>query len=310
MKIFVGVTDPDWFQFLREADPSEVNFWRPGGQSFAALSPGELFLFKLKAPYNVIAGGGFYVRYTQLPLSLAWDVFGLKNGAADYRTFRQRLIGLRSDAHPNPQIGCIILTSPFFFSEDKWIEVPDSFAKNIVSGKTYDTRADADGDMLWRKVHDRLASQSVSSQNDASPTVVAEELAKYGAGYVAKNRLGQSGFRAAVTDAYNRRCAFTGEKTLPALQASHIKPYAESGPHQVSNGLLLRADLHQLFDRGYITLTPEYNVVVSDRIREEFNNGKEYLALSGKPFHTVPEKRSDLPDEQFVEFHNNQVYVG
>lgn len=73
---------------------------------------------------------------------------------------------------------------------------------------------------------------------------------------------------------------------------------------------MLRADLHQLFDRGYVTLTADYNVVVSDRIREEFNNGKEYLALSGRPFHTIPEKRSDLPDKQFVEFHNNQVFVG
>lgn len=231
MKIYVGVTDPDWFQFLRDANPSEVNFWRPGGQNFAALSPGELFLFKLKAPHNAIAGGGFYVRYTQLPLSLAWDVFGLKNGAADYRDFRKRLIDLRRDRSSNPQIGCIILTAPFFFAEDEWIEVPDSFAKNIVSGKTYDMQEDADANVLWSKVQDRLTSRAFLPMDDVSPTIVAEELEKYGAGYVAKNRLGQSGFRAAVTDAYNRRCAFTGEKTLPALQASHIKPYAVSGPH-------------------------------------------------------------------------------
>jgi len=309
MKIFVGVTHPDWYQFLREASPGEVNFWRPGGQNFAALTPGELFLFKLKAPYNAIAGGGFYVRYTQLPLSLAWDVFGPKNGAADYRTFRHRLIGLRSDGSPNPQIGCIILTSPFFFSEDEWIKVPDSFAKNIVSGKTYDTQVDADGQTLWRKIQGRLASRGALSRDASSPTIVAEELKKYGAAYVANNRLGQSGFRAAVTDAYHRRCAFTGEKTLPALQASHIKPYAESGPHQVNNGLLLRADLHQLFDRGYITLTSNYKVVVSDRIREEFNNGKEYLALSGSSLHSIPEQNINLPSEQFVQFHNDHVYV-
>lgn len=311
MKIFVGVTDPDWFEFLQEASPSEVNFWRPGGQNFAALTPGELFLFKLKAPYHAIAGGGFYVRYTQLPLSLAWDVFGLKNGAPDFNAFRERLIGLRrSNKRINPKIGCIILTAPFFFDRKDWIAVPDSFAKNIVSGKTFDTKTDADGQALWRKVQDRLASRVVSSRNDSSPMIVAEELEKYGAGYVAQHRLGQSGFRAAVTDAYNRRCAFTGEKTLPALQASHIKPYAASGPHQVSNGLLLRADLHQLFDRGYITLTRDHKVVVSDRIREEFSNGKEYLALSGSLLHTMPDERRNLPDERFVDFHNNQVYVG
>jgi len=53
-----------------------------------------------------------------------------------------------------------------------------------------------------------------------------------------------------VTDAYTRRCAITGEKTLPALQAGHIRPHAKSGPHEIRNGLLLRSDLHNLFDLG------------------------------------------------------------
>ncbi|PSO48774.1 MAG: hypothetical protein BRC33_08750 [Cyanobacteria bacterium SW_9_44_58] len=51
----------------------------------------------------------------------------------------------------------------------------------------------------------------------------------------------------------------TGERTLPALDAAHIKPYAQSGSHTISNGLLLRADLHRLFDRFYITITPNYS---------------------------------------------------
>ena len=59
MKAFVAVTDGDWFRFLgsqRELD--EVNFWQPGGnRRFAALSPGEPFLFKLHAPENFIVGG-------------------------------------------------------------------------------------------------------------------------------------------------------------------------------------------------------------------------------------------------------------
>ena len=51
-----------------------------------------------------------------------------------------------------------------------------------------------------------------------------------------------------MTDAYERRCAVTGEKTLPVLEAAHIRPYALLGPHRVNNGLLLRSDLHKLFD--------------------------------------------------------------
>jgi putative restriction endonuclease len=46
----------------------EVNFWRPGGQAFRALAPGEPFFFKLKAPRQGIAGFGLFARYERLPL--------------------------------------------------------------------------------------------------------------------------------------------------------------------------------------------------------------------------------------------------
>jgi putative restriction endonuclease len=68
VKVYVAVTDKDWFQFLgrlkerREAAGDtldEVNFWQPGGkQLFKALQPGDLFLFKLHSPDNFIVGGG------------------------------------------------------------------------------------------------------------------------------------------------------------------------------------------------------------------------------------------------------------
>lgn len=46
-----------------------------------------------------------------------------------------------------------------------------------------------------------------------------------------------------VTEAYQRRCVITGEKTLPVLNAFHIKPYSQEGPHKVRNGLLMWEDL-------------------------------------------------------------------
>jgi len=47
------------------------------------------------------------------------------------------------------------------------------------------------------------------------------------------------------------------------------------------NGLLLRSDLHKLFDRGYVTVSPDLRFVVSRRIREEFENGRDYYARNG-----------------------------
>ena len=96
-------------------------------------------------------------------------------------------------------------------------------------------------------------------------------------------RLGQGAFRVLVTDIYNRRCAITQERTLPALEAAHIRPYGDGGEHEARNGLLLRRDIHSLFDAGYVTVTPDLRFEVSRRIKEEFDNGKHYYELHGRP---------------------------
>src|SRR6058998_2366472 len=83
------------------------------------------------------------------------------------------------------------------------------------------------------------------------------------------------------TEAYNRACAVTQEHSLPALEAAHIRPFAKEGPHEVRNGLLLRADLHRLFEQGYLTVTPEYTLDVSDRLQHDYHNGKSYYPLRG-----------------------------
>ena len=88
MNGYVATTDGDWFRFLSDQEQvDEVNFWQPNpwGGSFGVLRRGEPLFFKLKAPDNAIAGLGFFERYSELPLSLAWDAFGIKNGAASSR---------------------------------------------------------------------------------------------------------------------------------------------------------------------------------------------------------------------------------
>ena len=157
MKFWVGVTDKNWFDYLANIKPDEVNFWKPGGQGFRVLEIGELFLFKLHSPINKIVGGGFFIRAEQLPLSLAWDAFGNKNGAENYFTLRNIINQYRKLEEADPTIGCIILNEPFFFPEDQWIDVPDSFTKNIVIGKSYDT-TEYEGKRLWDSVMERLNS--------------------------------------------------------------------------------------------------------------------------------------------------------
>ena len=121
--------------------------------------------------------------------------------------------------------------------------------------------------------------------------------------------LGHGAFRVLVTDAYRRRCAVTGERTLPVLDAAHIKPYSESGPHRLDNGLLLRTDVHTLFDAGYLTVTPDLRVRVSRRIREKFENGGGYYALEGREL-TVPALPSPSPNREYLEWHIDVRFRG
>ena len=75
-------------------------------------------------------------------------------------------------------------------------------------------------------------------------------------------RRGQQEFREKLLEAYGRRCAITGCDAIEALEAAHIKPYLGSETNHVQNGLLLRADVHTLFDLGLIAVAPESMTVV------------------------------------------------
>lgn len=300
MKLFVGVTNNEWFRFLADRKPDEVNFWRPRSQlDFKALQTGDVFLFKLHSPLDFIVGGGVFQRHSFVPLSLAWQAFAEKNGVPDYDTFERRILEHRSTEELHLQLGCTILVEPFFWPRELWIPIPTDWSKNIVTGKGYDLRTPS-GAALWEQVRQRLANEPTTP----SLAQVAEQSARYGAPITIRPRLGQGAFRVEVTDAYSRRCAITGEKTLPALEAGHIRPYAKNGPHEIRNGLLLRSDIHNLFDLGYLTVTPEYKVEVSRRIKEEFENGRHYYALHGQSLTVLPRNESSHPAKEFLEWHN------
>src|SRR5690606_13973635 len=102
--------------------------------------------------------GGFFVRHTMLPCSLAWSAFGDKNGVPDLTGFRARIRRYRRDSEPGPDptVGCSILTQPFFWPEEQWIRIPPDWAPNIVQGKSYDD-AEPSGRVLWQDVLARLA---------------------------------------------------------------------------------------------------------------------------------------------------------
>ena len=307
MKFWAGVTDHEWYRYLAGLKPDEVNFWQPSaGRMPVRLTPGAPFLFKLHAAQGGrIVGGGFFAHYTVFPVRMAWEAFEQKNGAATLsemitRIARYRRRSIDADTH---RIGCFVLVQPFFFPEPDWIAAPTRWAPNIVQGRSYDSDM-GDGRELWDRVRAFIERPSAEAPE---PRLLSEDAERYGAAVLVRPRLGQGALRFVVTDAYDRRCAITGERTLPALEAAHVKPFSQSGPHDVANGLLLRKDLHALFDRGYLTVTPEMVVRVSRRIREEFENGRDYYVLESRDLRR-PARGYLPPDREYLEWHGDMVF--
>ena len=182
----------------------------------------------------------------------------------------------------------------------------------LLGRKTYNTE-EFEGKRLWNAISKKLEEYRFLERGDSKKnSMIASTEGRYGkeSGYdiLRHVRVGQGAFRLMITETYDKRCAISGEKTLPVLEAAHIKPYADSGPYAVSNGLLLRSDIHKLFDSGYITITKNMNVEVSRRIKEEFKNGREYYRFHGKGLEVIPEQLFEKPGDEYIEWHNENVF--
>lgn len=242
-----------------------------------------------------------------MPAWLAWESFGTKNGAPDFDIMRRRIEKYRSPGRIDPRaeytVGCLMISEPMFFDPADWIPQPADWGRQTVqgAGRSLDS---GEGKRIWLECLARAREQS------GEATVVSmEEEQRYGKPILVEPRLGQGTFRIAVTDAYGRACALTGEHSLPALEAAHIKPFSDGGPHGVWNGLLLRSDIHRLFDRGYVTVAPDLHFEVSGKLKEEFENGRTYYPLHGTTIR-VPQVEAERPSRELLEWHNERVYRG
>ncbi len=309
----VAVTDQRWFDFLSQKASDgrldEVNFWRPLAQTqFRALSAGEPFFFRLHHPTNAIVGYGFFAAATRIPIDLAWDAFGWANGASTREAFLNRIAEFRRQTpaelllHGN-DLTCLVLREVRFLLPDQWLVWREDrdWKPNIVAYKHYDL-AHGSGTALA----DLLRNGSPPDLGAAYVPVVQDKRVRDTASVV--YREGQGAFRIRVLDAYGRRCAVTGERSLPVLDAAHIQPYLGPESNHVQNGLSLRTDIHRLYDAGYVTVRPDYRFEVSRRLRDDFENGRVYYELDGKRLAAVPRQPAGRPSPEALEWHATNVF--
>ncbi|WP_345118984.1 HNH endonuclease signature motif containing protein, partial [Ornithinibacter aureus] len=277
MKAVVGVTDNEWAAFLRDRPHlTEANFWLPSGKSgFGALATGEPFLFKTHWPANRLVGGGFFSGFTRLTIQEAWEIHGEGNGVASLGELTTRIAHYRK-AQPDPrmEIGCVLLRDLFFAPEHSTLPAPEDFAKSIVRFKTYQL---ASSSALEGGLQELLGNSFVRAEGGPLEVLGSTR----GLPVLTVPRVGQQAFKSLVLTSYHRRCAITGNRVEPVLQAAHIRPVAENGQHRVDNGLLLRSDVHILFDRGYLGIDERHRLRVSPRLRSDFGNGDEFYSKQG-----------------------------
>jgi len=305
----IAPTDFGWYDFLLQRQSmAEVNFWTPSTHFTFRAEEFSPFFFKLKAPHNCVCGFGYFARYSPLPAWLAWDCFGEGNGYPSLATMRLKIDEIRqrmnfAGTSRVADIGCIVVVNVSFFPREQWIPQPTDWPPRNLRPMRYDLEH-GEGARVWGQCLER----AVLYERVAADPEQAEEHSRYGSPVLTRPRLGQGAFRVAVTDAYARACAVTREHSLPALEAAHIRPFAQDGPHAPSNGLLLRADLHRLFEQGYLSVDSDNRLEVSDRLRADYNNGKTYFPFRGTLL-TIPERASERPDPELLRWHHETVFL-
>ena len=320
MKVFVGVTDKAWADFLAQRPYlKEINFWRPSAKSsFAALSPGEPFLFKTHKPHDRVVGGAVFSGFALVPLSEAWDGFHKGNGREDIDELRGAINGYRAKnkmpllhREEDPLIGCVMLRDPVFFPEEENFPAPPHWPYSAVQGKGYENVIEHELSDYFLPIIERVLrrppTELLAEEENAVVATWEHEGEMFGDTVLTRRRLGQGAFKLALLHAYDGRCAITHQGVRPVLEAAHIHPVASGGLHRLDNGLLLRSDVHRLFDLGYLSVSPNLKVRVSPRLHMDFPDAEEYLTLDDEEV-IVPEEKGDRPSPDALEWHMSEVF--
>ena len=281
----ISPTDFEWFRFLKENNfNTDINFWTPTPWNIQQLNMGDKFYFRLKAPIKKIGGCGVFKEYLNMSAEEAWNRFGLKNGCGSKLEMIDRLNRYRQKRRidernaTEAEIGCIVLQDAQFWDEDKYVNLAETdieFSDQVVKIK-YFTVADP-----------FLTTPSISDASHFVPLPPASVRGGINTSIIA--RKGQGSFKGIITTAYKNSCCISGETTPELLEAAHIQPYLNEDSNHSQNGLLLRVDLHRLYDNGLLYIDEEYTVHISPHLKSD-----NYRIFQGRQI-TLPTNRSDWP---------------
>jgi putative restriction endonuclease len=292
----ISPTDKNWFDYLkREQFNSNVNFWTPTPWNIKKLKPKDKLYFMLKSPIRKIGGFGEFVEYNNMTALDAWNHFGYRNGRSSRQEFidsiqeyidknSQKYGGIPIDIN-NYQIGCIKLDNCEFWDDENFIDITNKqieFAPQVVTIKYFDQ-------------YDIISKTQEENNNF---NIVSEP--RIGKKATTNIRAGQSEFKAKILRTYNNMCCISGETIPELLEAAHIQEYRNYNSNHVQNGLLLRVDLHRLYDNRLLFIDREYLIHVSSLITSQF-----YRQYHGQKIR-IPNSLSDRPSAEALEIRKDE----
>lgn len=274
----LAVTDETWFDYQRSHGfIDKVNFWTPSRIGPTRISKGDFFVFKLKGAGDRIGGFGTFEEYRFQSLEETWTEFGRKNGADSKADFLNTLTRFKSNN--GKDCGCVVLNNVVYFDE------PINRESVGITAKPAQLYAYDSGQFPF---DDILVSHSSFS--------LVQNATKKKKIQISTVREGQAAFHTAVSKAYQSKCCITGETTPELLQAAHIQDYINKNSHHIQNGLLLRVDIHKLFDSGLLFIDQDYCVHVSSLVTTQ-----EYHDLEGTQI-SLPTNSSEWPSLDALKF--------
>jgi len=205
------------------------------------------------------------------------------------------------------------------FKLANYARLDPALQRRDVSGLKHGSKGEEE---IWNEFHgnweelsfesEKLLSQYSGKQLEQLSEIETYDLPKEGEEREAlvKIRVNQNFFRKTVLTSYSSRCCITGIQNPQLLVASHIIPWSEIAEHRMKpeNGLCLNALHDRAFDKGLITISDDFKVIISKKIIEDKDEAVKTFFL---PFHgkEIIKPNRFVPDISFLEYHRNKFAV-
>ena len=250
-------------------------------------------------------------RWTKEQLKLAFHLYcQLPFGKLDMRTPEVIKLAMLISRTP----GAVAMKLSNFASLDP--AITGTGRKGLEGASNLDREVWAEFHADWEKLAvecemlRRNLDYAAPSEDEADELLVPEDYSGETRRVVTEQRIKQNFFRRAVLSSYRGRCCMSGLSEARLLVASHIVPWSKDKANRLnpSNGLCLSAIHDKAFDKGLITLTDDFKIVVSEELkrRKETFVIEVLLPLNGR---TIEPPERFAPQAEFIAWHRNELFL-